>query len=163
MKEKTLAMTEKPRLRVMVAILATAQMMGCLDGTGQDLVVPLADKQTFETDVMPILAQRCANPGCHGEPDRPLEVYAVLRHRLDPADRWRDVPLSEMELSRNYAHACGFLAGIDTSEDCLLLRKTLPESAGGAYHAGGVIFEDTSEPDYQTLQRWVSSRLAVAP
>ncbi len=138
-------------------------MTGCVDGTGTVHDVPLADMTMFIEVAQPVLAARCANPGCHGDVARPLQVFASRRHRLDPADNYINEPLTLGELERNYANACGFLVGVDAAEQSLLLRKTLPAHLGGVHHEGGVIFEDTDEPDYLALRAWVGSAFGGPP
>ncbi len=148
-------------MRVTV-ILFFVLVAGCVDDVGVTTHVPLADQPTFVVKVQPILAERCANPGCHGDTGRPLEVFAPRRHRLDPAQRYANAPLTTEELERNYANACGFLVGVADPDDSLLLRKCLPPALGGVHHEGGVIFEDTDEPDYQILRAWVASAFGEA-
>src|SRR6185436_8226429 len=35
-----------------------------------------------------------------------------------------------------------------------LLRRPMANRAGGVFHEGGDVFQDTSEPDYKTLLAW---------
>lgn len=146
---------------MVAALMATSVLTAaCVAGPGDPLALPAADRMVFEATVQPALAERCANPGCHGRVDRPLEVYATYQHRLDPVDVHAGTPLTAEELDRNFERARAFLFGAATAEDALLLRKTIPRELGGVHHGGGVVFEDTWEPDYQALRDW--ARHAVA-
>ncbi len=136
--------------RVLVLLLA----LGCVEGPGQGEEL-LGDYESFETEVQPIL-EGCANPSCHGTPERPLEIYAVRQHRLNPDDVYLESPLTDRELWLNFVRSCGFLMDLEAPEDCELLRKPLSPKAGGAEHVGGAQFGDVDNPDYAALLQWVS-------
>jgi hypothetical protein len=129
------------------ALLALA---GCAPAPGYDSLPP-ADYARFVAAVQPVLAARCANPTCHGRPDRPLEVFAPHLHRLDARRLFLDEPLTDEELRRNYDRARAFVA-----DECLLLTKPL---AGGARHGGGAQFADEEEAEWRTLRDWVEAAL----
>lgn len=136
--------------------LASVFLAACVD-PGATEPLPEADYVLFAESVQPVLANRCANPACHGTPLRRLEVYALHRHRLDPGNVFLDAPLTDDELWLGYQHARGFLLDIDSPDACLLLRKPL---AGGAEHAGGAVFEDDRDFEYQLLRRWIELGMA---
>jgi len=114
---------------------------------------------SFELDVQPILAAGCANPSCHGTPDRPLEVYATFLHREDPADVHLDEPLSDEEMRLNRLRFCAFLVDLDDAADAAVVSKPLHPDAGGTDHVGGWLYGDTEEPDYITLLRWAQDAI----
>ncbi len=134
-----------------VALLALG---GC---AGFDGVEPLAepDFEYFVDNVQPILSSRCANPSCHGESTRPLEVFAVHAHRLEPTDVFLDEPLTEEELWMNYLRASGFVAVDGPASDSLILLKPLAPEAGGGAHHGGTQFMDADCAGYRTLETWI--------
>lgn len=144
------------RAPLLLSLLACWSASGCLADEHQAWVpLPAADLQTFAAEVQPILAARCANPSCHGMAGRPLEVFAPQRHRADPADLHRDLPLTEAELAANFFRASAFLLDGRGPADCPLLTKPLAESAGGVAHVGGAQFYDTDEVEYARLLAWI--------
>jgi hypothetical protein len=125
--------------------------------------LPAGDPDVFLAEVQPILAAGCGNPACHGDPARPFPLFALGLHRLDPADLYLDVPLSDEELDRNQRAAEAMLAGFDAAADSPLLSKPLAPEAGGSEHRGGVQFVDPTEADYLTLERWGDAALSETP
>ena len=138
----------------MKRLLLAFFLVGCVDGPGIGDELP-GDYRAFEEDVQPIL-NGCANPSCHGTSERPLELYSVRQHRLDPEEIYLETPLSDRELWLNFIRSCGFLMDLEAPEDCELLRKPLSVEAGGVEHGGGVQFGDLENPDYALLLDWVS-------
>jgi len=137
----------------MLPLLLTA----CVVGPGNEQIVLEADFDRFVEEVQPILSSTCANPACHGSGDRPLELYAVHQHRLDPDDVWADTPLTTAELYLNFHRSCGFLLDLDQPKDCELVRKPLSVTAGGLHHQGGDQFNDRDNPDYLAILDWIGS------
>ena len=81
-----------------------------------------------------VFARRCGNAGCHdGRKASPLDVNLNSYN----------VPF--MRETVNYSHP----------ENSLLLRAALVQRAGGLPHAGGDVFQDTSDPDYRTLLAYI--------
>lgn len=144
---------------ILVLFVFLAGCVGCVDGSGETAILPEADFDTFVSIVQPILSEKCANPSCHGNPDRPLEIYAVSQHRLDPAIVFLDVPLTDEEVKLNFHRACAFLADVDDPKECALVQKTLSETYGGARHGGGIIFENPTDPDYLEILAWIEDAL----
>jgi hypothetical protein len=144
-------------------LLLTCVLFGCAHDLDERSALPTGDFPTFVTTIQPILAEHCANPSCHGRPERPLALFAVQQHRADPHTLFLEDPLSEDELRANHLRTLGFLHGLEHAEGCVLLSKPLAPSAGGSAHEGGAQFEDTSAQAYQALQRWVETVLQGAP
>lgn len=149
-------------LGAMAGPLMTA---GCVDGLGVAEAVPDGDLAAFAAQVQPVLAEQCANPSCHGQPERPLAVFAVGLHRARPADLHLDAPLSAAELQGNALRVRSFMVGVERIDDCAVLRKPLAPSAGGWEHAGGTRFVDQSDAGYRSLADWLraSNDSTVAP
>lgn len=141
-----------------LALIAAFLTAGCLD-TDAMVTVPTADYDAFVSEVQPVLAERCGNPSCHGLSGRPLEVFAVHLHRLDPANVHRDLPLAPAELRANYLRASAFFLDGDRPEESPLLLKPLGQDAGGSEHSGGTQFADIAEADYRALLSWISEAL----
>ena len=146
----------------MIATMSTALvLLGCVAGPCGYAAETDPDLEVFIAEVQPVFAARCANATCHGDPARPLEIYAMHNHRLDPADVYLDSALSEEELWLNYVGAWAFideLTWIDDAvvDDCALLAKPLEPGAGGSEHTGGVQFFDAEEAEYQTIRGWIA-------
>ena len=99
---------------------------------------------------------RCANPSCHGRPDRPFAVYAPRRWRLDPRRTFVDEPLTPEEEARNFEVAVALATEAPSPETSVLLTKPL-ESVAGTYHGGGAIFEGTTDRDYWAVRQWLET------
>lgn len=143
-------------------------LLGCVVGPGGAPLAVDADPEWFSAEVQPVFEARCANASCHGDPGRPLEIYATHRHRLDPADVYLDAGLTEEELHLNFLKASAFVAELTalpgvTADDCSLLTKPLDPDDGGAEHGGLVQFFDTEERDYQALRAWIDDALQELP
>ncbi len=136
-------------------------LVACV-GEPSSEALALGDAAVFAERAQPVLAT-CANPACHGNPDRPLEVYAEHLHRLDREDTWRDLPLTPEELWLNQVSASAFALALDAPEDSALLRKPLAPEAGGVMHLGGALFGEPSNPDYRALYDWVRTAWEEAP
>jgi hypothetical protein len=116
----------------------------CQKGPGSlahlDLAADPADQDSFTRflgQVQPVLLARCAGSSCHGS--RNADLY--LSCGEDAAEqRW------------NYEVALRYLNTQPVSSE--LLRRPMADRAGGVFHEGGDVFEDTSEPDYKTLLEW---------
>ncbi len=139
-------------------LFAALSLAGCLD-TGAMVSVPAAEYDAFVSEVQPVLAERCANPSCHGLSGRPLEVFAIHLHRLDPADVHRDLPLTDADLRANYHRASAFFLDGDRAEESPLLLKPLATDAGGSEHSGGAQFVDVAEAEYRALLGWIDEAL----
>ncbi len=137
--------------------LLLSTVAGCGPDFADEMVkLPAADVAEFAASVQPILARRCANPSCHGNAGRPLALYARHRYRLEPADVHKDLALTEDELRRNVTRILALHEGIHSATEGTLLLKPLAPAAGGASHAGGVVFLETDDTEYQVLQAWLA-------
>ena len=141
----------------MRAALLTGLVAGCIGSPGGSLEVPVLDFPSFQSDLQPILGERCGNPSCHGRPDRPFSVHCAGRWRADPHRTFLDEPLSPEEMIADYARACGFAVGIRAPGDCLLLKKPLAVAADGVGHLGGDVWIDTRDPEYRVVEAWLAT------
>ncbi len=137
-------------MRWSVALLG----LGCVGGPGET-ELPERALERFTAEVQPVLAEACANPTCHGHEDRPLRIYAPMRHRLRPEEVLADTPLDTDELQLNYDRVLGFLDDADPGRSMLLLKPLAPD-AGGAEHEGGEVFADETDRGYAALRAWVA-------
>jgi hypothetical protein len=122
-------------------------LFACVDGPGVADLAPV-DTGAFYAEAEPVLAASCANPSCHGTPERPLQVYAQYLHRADPALLWSDMELTAEEHAANLARSRGMAA------DGSLWRKPLAPERGGMRHEGGWRWSDTGDPSWRDLRRW---------
>ncbi len=138
-------------------LVALFALGGCAELDAADTLTE-PDFEYFVEHVQPVLSSRCANPSCHGDSTRPLEVFAVHAHRLNPADVFVDAPLTEEELQMNYLRACGFLAIDGPASDSMIMLKPLAQEAGGGRHFGGAQFMDADAAGYRALETWIDGR-----
>ncbi len=133
----------RQRGRLALGCLALCAGFGC--GRAADPIAPGGgpevelDYGVFAAEIEPILQQRgCSNLGCHGGQGS-----------------------GQLLLSGGAFPEADFIAvgGHVTPWDPMqspLLRKPLDVASGGLVHGGGAVFTDVSDPDYQTLLRWVT-------
>jgi hypothetical protein len=121
---------------------------------GSEPVVALSFER-FASEVQPMLEASCANPSCHGRPERALRIYAPLRYRADASRTHLAEPLTDEEVWKNFAIACALATGGASADDTLLVRKPLGELAE-TYHGGGTVFEGSADARHRTLRGWVA-------
>lgn len=141
------------------AALVVLACAGCVPGDGGAMELAAGDAEVFRAEVEPLLEARCANPSCHGAADRPLEIFAQLKHRADPDEVFRETALTEEELHLNQLRAACFVR--DMEHGSTLAKKPLPLDDGGIAHAGGVIFESADDAEYLPLRDWVEATAAA--
>lgn len=127
----------------------------CVVDTGPGVPLTSADLDGFILRAEPGL-MTCANESCHGDSDRPLALFAPLLHRADPADLWRDEPLTQAE---HVANLQAVLPFVDRQQPhrSLLVRKPLAPEDGGAAHRGGVQWWDADDPECEAVVAWIRS------
>jgi hypothetical protein len=118
--------------------------------------VPRGDRATFEANVQPVVDASCADPSCHGRPDRPLSLFSPRQYRADPSRTYLDEPLTDAELDANAREVAAFLVGVAV-DDSLVLRKPLALAQGGCRHVGGEVFPATSDRRYRAIRSWLSA------
>lgn len=141
------------RLALAVFLLAAPACEGPGLASAPLAVGPL---DVFAREVEPVLEDRCAQGGCHGRADRPFSLYAPGQLRADPRRLHLAEPLTEGELATN-ARRVAALAVPGTPDESPALRKPLALAAGGAYHGGGDVFVDRTDPGYRVLRSWLLS------
>ncbi len=139
--------------RALVPLLAASLGACSFPEIGEEPLV-LLDREAFEAEVQPVLEARCANPSCHGRPERPLSTFAPGRYRASAGDTYADTPLTPAELTRNYLSSCALAAYEGRPEDALLVAKPL---AAVHYHGGDAVFAGDRDTDYRTLVAWIAA------
>lgn len=132
-------------------LLTAAALVAC--DTPQQGVEPLpvADVAGFEAAVQPVVTETCGSLDCHGDPGRPLRLYAERGLRL--TRELRDQPITAAELELNAAAFIGVSPG--AVDDHLALLKPLAIGAGGMEHIGGELWSSTADPDYAAIRAWL--------
>jgi hypothetical protein len=102
--------------------------------------------RSFESEVAPVLQERCAGSGCHGSTN---------------ADLYLTCGSNQAELRWNYELTLRYLDEVATSSE--LLRRPLATGAGGVYHEGGDVFADVDDPDYKKILAWAERTVVQAP
>lgn len=128
----------------------------------EPMVRPLSvgDLAFFEAEVTPHLSERCASGGCHGDPERPLSLYAPGAHRQDAARLHLDEPLSPAEVLANARRVRAF-ALTERARDSLMVKKPLAPGAGGLWHGGGDVFLDDRDAACAALVQWLDAPIAL--
>jgi hypothetical protein len=134
-------------------------LAGC-QSFDQPRVLDALDEPYFRCRVQPVMAKSCATFACHGDGRRFYRVYARNRLRLGGDETTRNAQLSAEERAANFESAVA-LIDVEAPLQSFLVLKPLELAAGGYYHRGAVIFgqgnvfNDRSDPDFQTLVNWV--------
>lgn len=109
------------------------------------------DVANYEQYVHPLLEGSCATLDCHGNPGRPLRLYAETGLRI--ADDLRGpgqdptMPITDDELAANVASIVGI--GRD-----MVLFKPLSNTGGGIHHKGGQVWSGTDDDAYRCVRSW---------
>ena len=111
------------------------------------------DPDVYARDVQPIFEARCATLDCHGDPGRPLRLFAETGLRM--RDDLRDLPITADELLANVGAAEGVDPGAQPARS-LILRKPLAEAAGGVQHEGGDLWLDRNEAQVVCVEAWLA-------
>lgn len=149
-----------PRVLLAAALALAAVHCATTDPPGE--VVRDGNAELYDREVQPIVGARCAFLGCHGREGMPLTLYAVDFLRLRDPQGLIDFarpPLDERSLApaelEHNRRALAARAGLGDPDGSLLVRRLVPADEGGIPHAGVVVYEDPSDPDLQTLQRFL--------
>lgn len=150
------------RPAVALALLC-ATSIACDVESQQEIPLPARDATRFEADVQPFVGPGCGSLDCHGDPGRPLRIYARFGLRMSAA--LRHEPVSAEELTANVAA----FAALPVER---LLGKPLAVDAGGLRHVGGELWQTADSPEYRCLAAWLdgleddaacTSAIAAAP
>jgi hypothetical protein len=134
--------------------LWAALLVACGGTNGTDSVSAADSSEAYVADVHPILERRCSTLDCHGDPGRPLRLYAETGLRA--ADSLRGQPITVDELAANVRS----LLAVDPETppaQSMLLTKPL---AGGIDHVGGDIWVNVDEPQPACFLGWLTGKSA---
>ena len=142
------------RLVVVAALVAACNAP---DQGAQTL--PAGDVASFAADIQPIMTDSCASLDCHGDPGRPLRLYAERGLRLEAA--LRDTPITQEEIAHNVGAFLGVSPG--AVADHLALLKPLAIDAGGMEHLGGDLWSSPEHPHYAAIRGWLEHQQVAEP
>jgi len=147
-------------MRAGLLIIVGLFFSGCVSGAEEPKPFLALDEPYFRCRVQPVIARDCANFACHGEPQRPLKIFARNRLRIGGDWTTRNRALAAEERAANFDAARAFVDR-DFPDRSQLLTKPLDESAGGSYHRGADVFErgdvylERSAAGFSTLRKWI--------
>jgi len=117
----------------------------CAVDPQEELPLPELDLDGY-ADVQSFVGPGCASLDCHGDPGRPLRLYAL--YGLRASRDLRGLPITMEELDRN-------LAAFSAQPPDRLLGKPLALDAGGMKHVGGDRWASPDSPEYLCMQAWL--------
>ena len=109
------------------------------------------DYAFFKSSVEPIfLKKREGHTRCYVCHVQSNNAFRL--ERLEPgAAFW-----TEQQSRRNYQVLSTLVVAGDPSASRLLMQPLAPEGGGNAFHSGGRQFASKDDPDWKTLERWVT-------
>ncbi len=134
------------------AVLVAAVAAACTGSNGATPVPASVDTlASYIATVDPILEARCATLDCHGDPGRPLRLYAETGLRA--RDALRGQPITEDELVANVRAIVAVDPGA-APDATLMLAKPL----GAFDHVGGRLWLSADEAQPACLRGWLAGR-----
>lgn len=130
----------------MICALLVAALAACEVDDQGEIVLPDRDAATFAADVQPFLGSGCGSLDCHGDPGRPLRLYAV--HGLRTSAALRGEEITDDELTAN-------VAALAAQPVERLLGKPLALATGGMKHLGGDRWADSGVAEYRCFAAWL--------
>ena len=137
-----------------VGLLLVIAAVGCGIDPEPELSYESGDPAVYAAELHPMIEARCATLDCHGDPGRPLRLYAETGLRA--RDELRDAPMTDQELAANTDALFGvdpFAPGVDES---LLLLEPLAVDAGGVHHEGGDVWKSRDDPGYLCVRSFLA-------
>ena len=132
---------------------------------GEDL-----DFDHFVCSVQPILERECSMPACHGNSERPFQVLASGRMRIEDeyesaksiltaadVSAGKHPKLTYGELAFNYYQARAFAKVTQGFLQSQLVTRPLALRVGGMAHAPRAdVFFEPEDPRIQRIEAWIS-------
>ena len=137
--------------------LGTAVLASCAVAPQAELAHQSAETASYATELHPILEARCATLDCHGDPGRPLRLYADTGLRA--RDDLRDAPMTDDELAANVAALFGVDPFAESAAEQLVLLEPLAVSAGGVHHEGDDIWSSREDPGYRCVASFLEGEV----
>jgi YVTN family beta-propeller protein len=107
--------------------------------------------EVFKKEVEPIfLKERPGHARCYGCHTLPGRVFH-LQPLPAGSDSW-----TEEQSQQNFESVLRVVDLQDPASSRLLLHPLAPEAGGDAFHSGGRQFESQNDPDWRTLELWVT-------
>ena len=129
----------------------------CLRLSAQTAPAPQLDYEVFRTKVQPILtAPRTGNARCAACHARGAGAYL---EPLPPGS----TTYTEDQSRRNFDRVSRLVVPGEPLKSILLLNPLDTEAGGTPWHEGGKHWHSQSNPEWQTLAAWVSTKPAAPP
>src|SRR5712691_1672589 len=129
----------------------------CLRLSAQTAPAPQLDYEVFKTKVQPILtAPRTGNARCAACHARGAGAYL---EPLPPGS----TTYTEDQSRRNFDRVSRLVVPGEPLKSILLLNPLDTEAGGTPWHEGGKHWHSQSNPEWQTLATWVSTKPAAPP
>lgn len=135
-------------------VTLTIALAACSADPIPERPIPALDADAYASRVHPVLRVSCASLDCHGDPGRPLRLYA--EDGLRAQDALRGQPITVEETRWNAVAIAGVDPEASTPDLHLALTKPLAVAAGGLAHAGGDVWPDREDPGYRCLRAWLA-------
>ncbi len=137
------------------ALACALLLSACAADAQGEVSIASGDATTYGQDVHPFAEVTCATLDCHGDPSRPLRLYAETGLRLRAELRLADLPITVEEL----AHNAEALVAIDPDPPSIdahvALTKPLAVREGGLHHVGADLWPSRGHPAYRCLRAWL--------
>ncbi|MCC7537938.1 MAG: hypothetical protein IT379_17060 [Deltaproteobacteria bacterium] len=151
-------MRARSRLALVIAWASASALAACTGPDPGTADVRLLDVAAYRAHVHAVLEPSCATLDCHGDPGRPLRLYAETGLREDDSLRSAKAPLTDAEAIANVESAAGLDPEVRADESRVLL-KPLAERAGGMHHVGGDIWQTRDDDAYVCVAAWLAGGL----
>lgn len=107
--------------------------------------------EVFKKEIEPIfLKDRAGHARCYGCHTLPGRVFH-LQPLPAGSDQW-----TEEQSQQNFESVLRVVDLQNPASSRLLLHPLAPEAGGDAFHSGGRQFESQNDPDWRTIERWVT-------
>lgn len=135
------------RAALVIALVAS----GCVGAESPELQIAQLDVGAYTELVHPVVRFSCASLDCHGQPGRPLRLYAEEGLRLRA--ELRGTPLTAEEAEWNVASFAGVDPAATSPEANLVLAKPV---VGEMSHVGGDVWTSREDPGYRCVRAWLA-------
>lgn len=131
----------------------------CVPEAQGEVGLAMSDVALYGAYVHPLFEGSCASLDCHGDPGRPLRLYAETGLRI--RDDLRTPPgaaltaITEEELAANVSSIAAVDADAYDVDERFVLLKPLSDIGGGIHHFGGRIWAGPNDVAYRCVRSWL--------
>lgn len=127
-------------------------LLGCSGPAPESEPLVIPEAADYEAHVQVVVGYGCGSLDCHGDPGRPLRIYARDGLRLRADLRGEELTSEEAALD---AEAFGGVDPGGVPPDHVALLKPLAEEAGGLPHVGEDVWLSTDDAGYRCVLGWL--------